>query len=71
MWEKRTLNNKLTKNAIMLYVMALMKIILPLLLLPYLTRILSKDLYGTVNYVKAIMQYMQLFVDSCCLQQKM
>ena len=63
MWEKRTLNNKLTKNAIMLYVMALTKIILPLLLLPYLTRILSKDLYGTVNYVKAIMQYMQLFVD--------
>lgn len=57
------MNKKLTKNAVMLYLMALAKVILPLVLLPYLTRVLSKDVYGTVNYVKATMQYMQLFVD--------
>lgn len=47
----------------MLYMMTAAKIILPLVLLPYLTRVLTKDAYGLVSYVKAVMQYMQLFVD--------
>ena len=53
----------LVKNTTMLYIMNITKIILPLVTLPYLTRVLSKDCYGVVSYVKAVMQYMQIVVD--------
>ena len=43
--------------------MNITKIVLPLVTLPYLTRVLSKDCYGVVSYVKAVMQYMQVVVD--------
>lgn len=56
--EKRT-----AKNTIMLYVMAVAKLIFPLLTLPYLTRVLSEESYGLVTYVKACMTYMQLIID--------
>lgn len=54
---------KLLKNTSMLYVMNIAKLVIPLLTLPYLTRVLSKDGYGAVSYVKAVMQYMQVIVD--------
>lgn len=54
---------KLLKNTSMLYVMNIAKLVFPLLTLPYLTRVLSKDSYGAVSYVKAVMQYMQVVVD--------
>lgn len=54
---------KLLKNTSMLYIMNIAKIVFPLLTLPYLTRVLSKDAYGAVSYVKAVMQYMQVVVD--------
>ncbi len=57
------MNKKLVKNTAMLYIMNIAKIILPLVTLPYLTRVLSLGCYGTVSYVKNIMQYMQLIVD--------
>jgi len=60
---KNTLKNKIVKNTSMLYIMNITKIILPLMTLPYLTRILTKDNYGVVSYVKAVMQYMQVLVD--------
>lgn len=50
-------------NTIMLYVMAVAKLIFPLITLPYLTRVLSKEAYGLVSYVKSCMTYMQLIVD--------
>lgn len=56
-------SSKLVKNTTMLYVMNITKIVLPLVTLPYLTRVLSKECYGTVAYVKAVMQYMQVTVD--------
>lgn len=56
-------NSKIAKNTIALYAMNIAKMILPLITLPYLTRVLTKDCYGTISYVKAVMQYMQLFVD--------
>jgi len=55
--------NRLIKNTTMLYIMNIAKLIFPLLTLPYLTRVLSKECYGTVSYVKAVMQYMQIVVD--------
>lgn len=57
------MKNTIVKNTASLYLMNIVKIVLPLITLPYLTRILSKDVYGTVSYVKAVMQYMQIVVD--------
>ncbi len=54
---------KTAKNTVMLYIMAFAKLILPLLTLPYLTRVLSEESYGLVTYVKACMTYMQLIID--------
>lgn len=56
-------NNRIVKNTASLYAMNIAKMILPLITLPYLTRVLSKDCYGVVSYVKATMQYMQLIID--------
>ena len=50
-------------NTAMLYVMTVAKLLLPLLTLPYLTRVLSKEGYATVSYVKSCMTYVQLIVD--------
>lgn len=50
-------------NAVMLYGMTAAKIVLPLLTLPYLTRVLSKDCYGVVAYVKSIMCFAQVLID--------
>lgn len=61
--KKNSDTGKLAKNTTMLYVMNITKIVLPLITLPYLTRVLSKDSYGVVSYVKAVMQYMQMMVD--------
>ena len=47
----------------MLYGLSIAKIVLPLITLPYLTRVLSVDTYGTVSYVKTVMTYLQLTVD--------
>lgn len=53
----------LAKNTIMVYMLNVAKIIFPLLTLPYLTRTLSVDVYGVVAYSKAIMSYVELFID--------
>ena len=51
------------KNTLMVMILNVSKIALPFLTLPYLTRVLSTDCYGTVAYVKAVMGYMQTLVD--------
>lgn len=56
-------NNKVLKNTIMLYIMNIAKMVFPLLTLPYLTRVLSSDMYGLVSYVKNCMIYIQLLID--------
>ena len=55
--------SKVLKNTIMLYIMNIAKMVFPLLTLPYLTRILSEDMYGLVSYVKSCMIYIQLLID--------
>lgn len=47
----------------MLYLLNISKMIFPFLTFPYLTRVLSVDGYALVMYVRATMQYLQLFVD--------
>ena len=60
---KELKGSNLLKNTFSLYVLSFAKIVLPLLTFPYLTRVLSKDCYGVISYVKAVMSYMQLIVD--------
>lgn len=57
------MKNRIVNNTISLYAMNIAKMVLPLITLPYLTRVLSKDCYGVVSFVKATMQYMQLIID--------
>lgn len=56
-------NNKVVKNTSWLIVFYVSKMLFPFVTLPYLTRILSTNIYGTVLYVKTVMNYMQIFVD--------
>lgn len=57
------IQSKVLKNTIMLYIMNITKMVFPLLTLPYLTRVLSEDMYGLVSYVKSCMVYMQILID--------
>ena len=57
------MRKNVVKNVIMLYGLSIAKIVFPLLTLPYLTRVLSVGCYGTVAYVKTLMQYLQIIVD--------
>lgn len=59
----RNNEKKIMLNTVMLYLMTFVKMVFPLLTLPYLTRVLSMDGYAVVSYVKASMVYMQIFID--------
>ena len=63
---KKRINEKYKKtffNTIMLYLLAIAKIIFPLVTLPYLTRVLSVETYGAIAYVKSIIAYAQTAID--------
>ena len=55
--------SSLAKNTFMMVILNICKIVLPFMTLPYLTRVLSTDAYGSVAYIKAVMGYMQTLVD--------
>lgn len=59
----RDTEHKIVKNTAMLYILNIAKIFFPIIVLPYLTRVLSVEMFGLVAYVKAVMQYMQMIVD--------
>lgn len=50
-------------NILSLYGFSIAKILLPLAILPYLTRVLSVESYGMVSYSKTVIGYMQIIVD--------
>lgn len=56
-------NKRVTNNIVMLYIMNITQLILPLITLPYLTRVLSVDAYGVVSYVKSIIIYATLVIE--------
>lgn len=56
-------NKKLLHNTSMLYLLSAAKMVFPLLTFPYLTRVLSIDGYAVMAYVRAVMSYLQLWVD--------
>ena len=53
----------LVNNTIMMYILSIAKLIIPLISLPYLTRVLSVDCYGSISFVKSIIGYMQILID--------
>lgn len=54
---------RVANNIFMLYVMNITQLVLPLITLPYLTRVLSVDGYGVVSYVKSITTYITLIIE--------
>lgn len=54
---------RLQKNTYFLYLATVVKILGPLITLPFLTRVLSVECYGYVAYVKAYATYAQLLID--------
>lgn len=57
------MKNKILKNTTMLLIYNIAKLVFPFITLPYLTRIFTTDTYGTVAYVKTVMNYMQILID--------
>lgn len=57
------MKNKLLSNTFYLYILTIVKMVFPLITLPYLTRMLSVETYGAVAYVKSYMSYVQLILD--------
>ena len=55
--------NKTIINTIMLYLLTAAKTVFPLILLPYLARVLTVECYGMVSYVKAVIGYAQIITD--------
>lgn len=55
--------SKVAKNATMMMLFNVIKLVFPFITFPYLARVLSTECYGTVSYVKAVMGYMQTIVD--------
>ena len=56
-------NSRIANNTLMLMIFNIAKILFPFITLPYLTRVLGTETYGTVSYVKTVMSYMQILVD--------
>lgn len=57
------MSKKVLKNTIWLYLFTIVKLVVPLLILPFLTRKLSVSTYGVVSFVKAYCVYVQLIID--------
>lgn len=55
--------NRLISNTIMLYIMTAGKYLLPLVTLPYLTRVLTPKYYGITTYMTSTMTYFQVLID--------
>ena len=60
---EKTQKKTLINNTIMMYILSIAKLVIPLISLPYLTRVLSVDCYGGVSFVKNLITYFQIVVD--------
>lgn len=54
---------KLIKNTILLYILQFSSQFLALITIPYQTRVLGPEIYGTLGFVISIMTYVQLVLD--------
>lgn len=56
-------NKILAKNTSMLYLMTIAKYVFPLLLFPYLTRVLTPSYYGIITFMTSITSYLSILID--------
>ena len=54
---------RLVSNTIYMYILSFAKLIIPLISLPYLTKVLSVGYIGSVSFVKSFVSYAQVLVD--------
>lgn len=59
----KTKTKTLINNTIMMYILSIAKLVIPLISLPYLTRVLTVECYGSVAFVKSLMSYFQILID--------
>lgn len=60
---RRVLSNKSIKNGIWLYALQFFNLVVPLLTLPYITRILGSAAYGTFSIALNVITYLQVVVE--------
>lgn len=60
---KSIIHNKNVKNGIWLYLLQIFNTIVPMLTIPYITRILGAEKYGTFSIVLNIIGYLQVLVE--------
>lgn len=53
----------IARSTAYLYIFTAVKMLAPLITLPYLTRVLSLEAYGIISYVKTYTTYVQLLID--------
>lgn len=51
------------KNTFWLAIFQLAKMVFPFLILPILTRRLSVETYGSLTFIKTVMNFLQIFLD--------
>lgn len=60
---KKILSNKILKNGVWLYFLQIFNTVLPLLTLPYITRVLSVSQYGVFSIALNLVVYLQVIVE--------
>jgi PST family polysaccharide transporter len=60
---KKKLNKKLLENTVMLYIMQFAGYFFSLLIVPYQTRVLTKEYYGALSIALGVMMYFTMLID--------
>ena len=60
---KKILSNKILKNGVWLYFLQIFNTVLPLITLPYITRVLSVSQYGVFSIALNLVVYLQVIVE--------
>lgn len=62
-YSKKLIRNNVVKNGIWLYILQLFNTVVPLISLPYITRILGKENYGVFSFSLNIIEYFIVVVE--------
>lgn len=60
---KLLINKQTTKNGIWMYVLQFFNLILPIITIPYITRVMGRSAYGTFSIALNIITYLQVIVE--------
>ena len=62
-WVFSTLRSNVIKNIFSLYIIHFANYLLPLIVVPYLVRVLSPSGFGIVSFAQSLIAYLTIFVD--------